>query len=84
MDELYRTQLGARLRELRERAGLSVDEAAEKVGLHRTTWYDYQAGRTIPDFLVVVQISRVLGCELMDLVPDAFLSVDERKKRRAR
>ncbi len=82
MDDVYRTQLGTRLRELRERVGLSVDQAAEKIGIHRTTWYHYQSGRTIPDFLMAVRICRALDCELGELVPDAFLAPEERRRRR--
>lgn len=37
------------LRSLRERAGLSVPEAAEAIGVHKATIYAWEAGEKQPD-----------------------------------
>jgi transcriptional regulator with XRE-family HTH domain len=38
-------RFGARLRELRERSGLSLAEAGSRAGIARTMWHDYESGR---------------------------------------
>lgn len=40
--------LGKRLRELRAARGLSMREAAERVGVQHTTWSRWEGGQTIP------------------------------------
>ena len=41
-------ELGRRIKMVRTYAGLTLDELAEKVNLHRTTIAAYQAGRHFP------------------------------------
>jgi DNA-binding XRE family transcriptional regulator len=59
----------ARLKSLRESAGLTVAELAEKVQMPRTTLYRYEAGERSPTWDVVQELAGALG------VPtDAFRS----------
>jgi transcriptional regulator with XRE-family HTH domain len=50
------------LREARERAGLSLDGLAEKVGLHRQTIYQIEIGERYPSRETVLRFAEVLGC----------------------
>jgi transcriptional regulator with XRE-family HTH domain len=61
--------IGRRLRLARERARLSVDEAADQCGVSRAQWYRMEAGEQV-DFLArLARILDVLGCGIRDLVP---------------
>lgn len=40
--------LGRRLREVREARGLSMREAAERIGVQHTTWSRWEGGQTMP------------------------------------
>lgn len=50
------SKLGERLREERERLGLSQAEFAEKVGVHRNTQVRYESGKRQPDSDYMAQI----------------------------
>lgn len=56
----------ARLRALRERAGLSVDELAARAGLARAAVYKVEAGSD-PKWTTVLKLAEALG-----VTPDAF------------
>lgn len=53
--------LGRVLRSLRERRGLSQEDAAFAAGIHRAQYGRYEAGQNAPTFLTVVRIARSLG-----------------------
>ena len=54
-------QFGARLRELREAAGLTLRDMAARVGKSYATVSQWEAGNTSPNFVDVVKIAAVLG-----------------------
>lgn len=51
--------IASRLRKAREQLGLSAEEAAAKIGVGRSTWYDWEAGSVPP---------LTAGCLAADLV----------------
>lgn len=70
------------LKQLRESAGLTQAEAAERVGLTRQAISSYESGRTRPDVEMLMKLSEVYGTDL-----DAVLygqSDEQRKLRRVR
>ena len=61
----------AKIRRLREAKGLSVQQAAEAVGLTRFGWYQVESGRRAdPSVSTLQKIARALDVGLDDLVAD--------------
>lgn len=58
--------IAARIRQLRESAGLSVAEAATAAGLGRTAWYSLESGRRTPAWDTLAAIAAALGASLGD------------------
>ena len=52
---------------LRKRNGWSQEELAEKLGVSRSTYTNYENGNRTPDFEVLERISEVLVCSLDEL-----------------
>ena len=50
-----------RLRQLRERMGLSQTAAAKKMGIVRTTYSNYEAGNREPDVETFIKMSDFFG-----------------------
>lgn len=69
MDE-YAERIGARVRALREAAGLTQGELARRTGIHRPNIARIESGRHMPSLDTVVRIARAL-----DVQPSAILSV---------
>ena len=57
-----------KLKEIREKKGMSQEELAEKLGINRTMIIHYEKGRNYPSLERAIQISDILGCTLDDLV----------------
>lgn len=55
--------IASRLRKARESLGLSAEEAAAKIGVGRSTWYDWEAG-SIPPLT-----AGILAADLVGLSP---------------
>ncbi len=51
----------ARLRSLRERAGLTVADLAERSGLYRTAVWKLEAGQSAPTWDTVCRLADALG-----------------------
>ena len=56
-----RIRIGARIRELREAAGMSIDQLAEKTGLLEMNIYRIENGRYPANLDVLSKIARVFG-----------------------
>lgn len=57
-----------KLKEMRERAGLTQQQLAEKIGVtQQTIWY-YENGRREMKSSVLVELSNALGCTVSDLL----------------
>jgi transcriptional regulator with XRE-family HTH domain len=68
---------GARLKSLREAAGLTMKQLGEKIAppLHGTAVARYEAGKRLPSWGAVVRIAVALG-----VTPDAFLPEPPKKR----
>lgn len=60
--------LGAAVRELRERHGISQDELAERSGLRRTHLAAIERGEVDPTFVTLVRLTRAVPAPLADLM----------------
>lgn len=59
----------ARLRELRDRAGLTMADLAEKAGTHWTTVAKLERDERSPSLRLAVALAVALGVSVADLVP---------------
>lgn len=62
--------VGQRIRELREKAGLTQQRVAEKIGLHWTSISQWERGRNIPREASAARLAKALGVEVQDILPD--------------
>ncbi len=62
------TEMGKRLRTMREEQHLTQQELANKLGIGRDLVSRYEMGTKLPTLLVAIQISDVLDCSLDYLV----------------
>jgi transcriptional regulator with XRE-family HTH domain len=60
--------MAARLRSLRDRAGMSRKDLAAAAGVSWRALEEYEAGNMLPGWLAVANLGRALG-----VTPDAFL-----------
>ena len=61
-------ELGDRILELRKRAGLSQEELADRLGVSRQAVGKWENGAATPDISNVVELSRVFGVTLSELL----------------
>lgn len=66
--ENYREELGRRIREAREAAGLTQEELAEKIGLKGGAVSKYERGASDPETADLVQIARACRVPLQRLL----------------
>jgi len=66
--------LGARIKELRKRAGLSQDQLAEKVGIESKYLSRLEVGKRLPSFETLENIADSLQVEMKELFEFANLS----------
>jgi len=68
--DTYEGRFAWRLKALRERAGLTVEEAAENIGVVADTLYSWERGRTQPKISDFPTIAKVLGVKkILDILP---------------
>lgn len=65
----YAGRFAARLRELREKAGLSQAELAEKTGTKQRTLSDWETGKAQPPFNVFPLLADALKTSPRNLMP---------------
>jgi transcriptional regulator with XRE-family HTH domain len=75
-----RPALGARIKDLRKRAGLSQEELADSAGMHWTYLSDLERGRQTPTLDMVNRLARGLSVTLAEF----FSPLDERYRLRFR
>ncbi len=63
-------RIGARIRRLREAAGLSIAAAAAAIGVPYTRWSDWELGRSTLQITDLRPVLDALGCELGDVIPE--------------
>jgi transcriptional regulator with XRE-family HTH domain len=60
--------LGARIREMRQKRGLSQQALAERVGIPQTHVSAMELGIQLPNLLTVLRLAVALECKVMQLV----------------
>jgi len=69
--DTYEGRFAWRLMVLREKAGLTVEEAAEQIGVSVITLYDWEGSRKRPDLRKLPKISEVYKVKkAKDLLPN--------------
>lgn len=63
--KIYRTMPGIRTR--RRMAGLTVAEAAARLGVTKQTWYDWENGKYAPSAAYLPALAELLQCRIEDL-----------------
>jgi len=67
----YTGRFAVRLKTLREKAGLTVDELAEKSGITAATIYDWEKARCTPGIERLPLIAEALQIRVRTLLPEA-------------
>lgn len=70
-----------RLKEYRERAGLTQAQLAERAGVPRGTVSNMETSRTVPSWLAVVAVARALGLSLDELAKPSRRAKSARRGR---
>jgi transcriptional regulator with XRE-family HTH domain len=63
-------RFGQRLREIRERIGVSQEKLAELAALHRTYVSSVERGKRNISLVNIEKLARALGVSLRELMPD--------------
>lgn len=61
-------RLAARIKAARERAGLTVEQAAAACGVDDSTWWRYEAADLAPNITTLSSIARAIGADVTELV----------------
>lgn len=70
LDPIY-TEIGAKVRQARQRAGRTQQQLADYLGRRRTTVTNIEHGRQRPPLDLLLMIARFLEVEPLSLLPDA-------------
>ena len=57
-----------RIKEHRERLGLSMAELAEKIGVDASTGGMWEQGQRIPKYASIKRMAKLFGCSLGDVI----------------
>ena len=57
-----------RIKEHRERLGLSMAELAEKIGVDASTVCLWEQGKRIPKYASIKRMAKLFGCSLGDVI----------------
>src|SRR5579875_1569806 len=60
-------EIGDRIKRARLRQGLSIPEAAARVGMHRSYWYQVERGKPRPGAEQLKRFAEALGCSVAEL-----------------
>ena len=66
----YESKVATRLRNLREKADLNKDEAAERCNRTRKTIYNWEAGIAVPKLLELPVIAQAYGVKTREVIPE--------------
>lgn len=61
--------IGQLMKARRKLAGLTQEQVAEKMGVKRATYAQYEAGNRIPLTMTLAKIAHAIGCKMDDLIP---------------
>lgn len=79
-----RTSFAARLRELREAAGLTQAELADRAGLNQDTLSNWERGHRVPNVASLPILVDALGASLDDLLRVPATDTEKRPRGRPR
>ena len=65
----YEGRFAARLKQLREKAGLTVEQLAEKSGIPKNTLWNWEGAKRIPQIDQFPQLAKSLGITVRTLMP---------------
>jgi len=78
MSEEFKTELGQRIKELRELHDNSLEDISENADIHRTTLGKIERGEREPSVSIALRIADALGVTITELVnPESFRTPDE-------
>ena len=60
--------VGERIKELRQKAGLTQAELAEKLGFQPQTVSNWENGKTFPDVMQIKKIEDLYGVSYVDII----------------
>ncbi len=66
-------ELKDKLRQLRLAANLSITQAAERIGVHQSTYSDWESGHTCPRLVQYLKIASGFGVSVSKLLPEEIL-----------
>ncbi|GHT18305.1 hypothetical protein FACS1894189_6040 [Planctomycetales bacterium] len=66
----YTGRFAERLKKLREKAGMSVEELAEKSGIPAQTIYNWEQGRSAASIDRFSQLADAIGVKIRNLLPE--------------
>lgn len=67
---LDRSECGRRIRAARQAAGLSQGEAAERLGVKRPSYAQYELGRRVPSWIILYEFIQTLDLDPAILLPE--------------
>ena len=67
-DVRVQNAIAERLRNERERLGLKPEEFAARVGMHRSTLFNYEAGTRVPDAALLMQMHALAAVDVLYLL----------------
>ena len=69
-------EFGSILKKLRTVAGLSQDDVAKKLAISRQSISKWELGISLPDIIYLVPLTKILDCEIEDLLQIKRKDVD--------
>jgi transcriptional regulator with XRE-family HTH domain len=72
-------ELKDKLRQLRLAANLSITQAAERVGVHQSTYSDWESGHTHPKFVQYPKFAAAFNVSVLRLLPDEIAAAIEQE-----
>jgi len=67
---IYSGRFAARLRTLREKAGLTIEDMITSTGIPRRTLYCYEAGERMPPYDTLPILAEAIGVKVRTLLPE--------------
>lgn len=72
-------ELKEKLRQLRLAANLSITQAAERIGVHQSTYSDWEAGHNQPKIVHYPRLAAAFKVSMLQLLPDDIAATIEQE-----
>ena len=79
-EETRESQIGGRLKELRETTGLSARKFAEELGIPYTTYYGYETGAREPGSDFLIKVAERFGVSVDYIIAVSYTHLDVYKR----